>query len=243
MLTKVTTIYDYRNIEIPKPFIELQLPDVEAFVDAQCRTLALKHSGQDLPEGAEPALTDEMVQAEELPGVTTVDAYRETLRRDLPLAAASEQSHMILMNYVMPQVVQRSTFEINDEEATRESRRRLEAFEENAKKQGLTLEELGQREFGLPGMDEGAIRQHILYLGRNSFLFRVLAKEYLKQKGQVFDVASYAGYVKDLEGASGMSEDKIRELVPIHIYMEEVPTLVMLDEITAWIEPQLIIPA
>jgi len=217
MLTKVTTIYDYRNIEIPKPFIELQLPDVEAFVDAQCRTLALKHSGQDLPEGAEPALTDEMVQAEELPGVTTVDAYRETLRRDLPLAAASEQSHMILMN--------------------------LEAFEENAKKQGLTLEELGQREFGLPGMDEGAIRQHILYLGRNSFLFRVLAKEYLKQKGQVFDVASYAGYVKDLEGASGMSEDKIRELVPIHIYMEEVPTLVMLDEITAWIEPQLIIPA
>ncbi len=239
MDTKVTTIYDYKNIEIPKPLIELQLPDMDAFVEMQCHALAAKHSKLDLPEGTEHTLTDEMVQAENLPGVTTVDEYREALRREVPLVIKSEQSHMILMNYVMPQLVQRSTFEINDEEATRESKRRLEAFEENAKKQGLTVEELGRKEFGGPNMDEGEVRQYVLHLGRTSFLFRILAQEYLKQKGQIFDVASYAGYIGDLEKASGMEEDKIRELVPIHVYMEEVPTLVMLDEMTAWVEPQI----
>ena len=129
--------------------------------------------------------------------------------------------------------------EINDEEATRESKFRLDLFEEKAKEQGLTLEEYGQKEFGVPTMDEGEIRQYVLYLGRSSFLFRVLAQEYLRQKGVTLDVVSYIEYVKSVAEATGMEEDKIRELVPIHIYMDEVPTVSMLDEMASWVYPQI----
>ena len=239
METKVTTIYDYRNIKIPTSLIELNLPPMDAFIDEQCRALAEKHSKLELPEGREHVLTDEMVQAEELPGVTTVAEYRDTLRREIPLTIRSQQSHMIVSDYLVPQLVQRSTFEINDEEATRESKFRLDLFEEKAKEQGLTLEEYGQKEFGVPTMDEGEIRQYVLYLGRSSFLFRVLAQEYLRQKGVTLDVVSYIEYVKSVAEATGMEEDKIRELVPIHIYMDEVPTVSMLDEMASWVYPQI----
>ncbi len=239
METKVTTIYDYRNIEIPKPLIELQLPDLSAFIDEQCRTLAEKHSTLELPEGQAHVLTDEMVQAEELPGVTTVEEYKDALRREIPLTIKSQQSNMVVSDYLVPQLVQRSTFEINDEEATRESKHRLEIFEERAKEQGLSLEEYGQKEFGVPTMDEGEVRQYVLYLGRSSFLFRVLAQEYLRQKGVTLDLISYRDYVKSVAEATGLEEDKIRELLPIHIYMDEVPTVSMLDEMAAWVYSQI----
>jgi len=239
METKVTTIYDYRNIEIPRPLIELKLPDLSAFIEEQCRTLAEKHSKLELPEGQEHTLTDEMVQEEDLPGVTTVEEYREALRREVPLTIKSQQSNMVVSDFLVPQLVQRSTFEINDEEATRESRHRLDIFEEKAKERGLSLEEYGQKEFGVPTMDEGEVRQYVLYLGRTSFLFRVLAQEYLKQKGVTLDVVSYRDYVKSVAEATGLEEDKIRELIPIHIYMDEVPTVSMIDEMAAWVYSQI----
>ncbi len=239
METKVTFIYDYKSIEIPKELLELQMPDMEGFIDFQFQTLAEKHSTIELPEGQKHVLTDEMVKKEDLPGLETVEDYREAIRSEVPMVIVSEQTHMILMNYLMPQLVQDSTFEINDEEATEEGRKRLLAFQENAESQGLTLTEAGQREFGIPGMDEGQVRQYLLYLGRTSFLFKVLAQEYLKRQGQTFDLASYSSYIKDLADASGMEEPQVRELVPVHVYMEEVPTLVMLDEMSAWIEPQI----
>jgi hypothetical protein len=164
-----------------------------------------------LPESQEHVLTDEMAQAED----------------------------MIVSDYLVPQLVQRSTFEISDEEATRESTYRLDLFEEKAKEQGLTLEEYGQKELGVPTMDEGEIRQYIIYLGRSSFLFRVLAQEYSKQKGVTLDVVSYVEYKKNIAEDTGMEEDNIRELIPIQIYMDEVPTVSMLDEMAAWVYPQI----
>ncbi|HHW93844.1 MAG TPA: hypothetical protein GX734_05040 [Clostridiaceae bacterium] len=239
METKVTTIYDYKNIEIPKSLIELKLPPIDAFIEEQCRALAEKHSKLELPEGQAHVLTDEMVQAEELSGVTTVEEYKDALRREIPLTIKSQQSSMIVSDFLVPQLVQRSTFEINDEEATRESKHRLDLFEKKAKEQGLSLEEYGQKEFGVPTMDEGEVRQYVLYLGRSSFLFRVLAQEYLKQKGMTLDVVSYVEYVKSVAEATGMEEDNVRELIPIHIYMNEVPTVSMLDEMAAWVYPQI----
>ncbi|NLB51244.1 MAG: hypothetical protein GX809_06665, partial [Clostridiaceae bacterium] len=32
---------------------------------------------------------------------------------------------------------------------------------------------------------------------------------------------------------------EVRERVPVHIYMEEVPALTMLDEMSMWIAPQI----
>ena len=183
-------------------------------------------------------LTDDMVKEEGLPGIETVEAYKAAIQAEVPRVIISEQTHMILMNYLMPQLVERSTFEINDEEATEESEKRLQVFEENAQEKGMTVEEFGQKEFGAPTMDEGAIRQYVLQLGRTQFLFRVLAQEYLKRQGQVYDLASYAGYVKELSEVSSMPEEQVRELVPLHLYIEEVPALVMLDEMSAWVEPQ-----
>ena len=40
-----------------------------------------------------------------------------------------------------------------------------------------------------------------------------------------------------------MPEQEVRDLVPLHIYMEEVPVLVMLDELSAWLEPQISLKA
>lgn len=237
METKVSFIYDYKNIEIPESLTELTLPDLDAFIEAQCQGLAEKHSTIELAEGQPHVLTDDMVKKEDLPGIETVEEYREALTREIPLAIVSEQTQMVLMNYLLPQLVQRSTFEINDTEASQESQKRLEAFIENAEGQGMTLTEAGRREFGVPDMDEGEIRQQVLYLGRVNFLFRVLAQEYLKRQGREFDLASYAGYVKELTELSEMKEEEVRELVPVHIYMEEVPVLVMLDEMTAWLQP------
>ncbi len=239
MDTKVSFIYDYKSIEIPESLTQLTLPDLDSFVEMQCQSLAEKHSTIELAEGQPHVLTDEMVKKEELPGIESVEQYRETLVREIPLAMVAEQTQMVLMNYLLPQLVQRSTFAINDEEATRESQLRLEAFEENAKRQGMTLTEAGRKEFGAPGLDEGEVRQHVLYLGRNNFLFRVLAQEYLKRQGREFDLASYAGYIRELTELSGMKEAEVRELVPVHIYMEEVPVLALLDEMTAWLEPQI----
>ena len=239
METKVSFIYDYKSIDLPREMTELILPDMDEFVELQCQGLAEKHSTIELPEGQEHLLTDDMVKKEEIPGVETVEQYRDTLKREIPAAIVSEQVHALLMNYLMPQLVQRSTFEINDEEATKESMKRLEAFEDNARKRELTLEEAGRQDFGIPTMDEGEIRQYVLYLGRTSFLFRILAREYLKRQGQIFDLASYSGYVKDLTEVSGMPEEQVRELVPLHVYMEEVPALTLLDEMSAWIAPQI----
>lgn len=239
METKVTTIYDFKNIEIPKPLIELQLPDLSAFIEEQCRTLAEKHSTLELPEGQAHVLTDEMVKAEDLPGVSTVEEYREALRREIPVTIRSQQSNMIVSDFLVPQLVQRSTFEINDEEATRESKHRLDIFEQKAKDQGLSLEEFGQKEFGIPTMDEGEVRQYVLYLGRSSFLFRILAQEYLRRKGVTLDVVSYTEYVKSVAEATGLDEEHIRKHLPIHIYMDEVPTVSMLDEMTAWVYSQI----
>ncbi|NLA95398.1 MAG: hypothetical protein GX838_00930 [Clostridiaceae bacterium] len=239
METKVTFIYDYRSIELPKEMTKLILPDMDEFMEMQCQVLAEKHSTIELPEGQEHLLTDDMVKKEEIQGVETVEQYRDTLKREIPAAIVSEQVHALLMNYLMPQLVQRSTFEINDEEATRESTKRLEAFEENARRQELTLEEAGRKDFGIPTRDNGEIRQCVLYLGRTSFLFRILGRESLKRQGQVFDLASYAGYVKDLTEVSGMPEEQVRELVPLHVYMEEVPALTLLDEMSTWIAPQI----
>lgn len=212
---------------------------MDAFVKLQCQALAEKHSSIELPEGQIHELTDEMIKKEELPGIETVEGYCDALRAEVPRVVVSEQTHMVLMNYLMPQLVQRSTFEINDQEATRESMKRLAIFEENAEKNGLTLTEAGRKEFGAPTMDEGEVRQYVLYLGRTSFLFRVLAREYLHRQGNEYDLASYSGYVKELVEAAGMPEEQVRELVPVHVYMEEVPSLVMLDEMSAWIEPQI----
>lgn len=239
METKVTFIYDYENIDLPETMTSLELPDMDALIDLQCQVLADKHSVIELPEGQRHQLTDDMVKQEEIPGVETVEQYREVLKREIPAAIASEQVHAILMNYLMPQMVERSTFEINDEEATRESAKRLEAFEANAKERGLTLTEAGSRDFGARPMDEGEVRQYVLYLGRTSFLFRVLAKEYLSRKGRIFDLASYSGYVKELTEVSDMAEEQVRELVPPHVYMEEVPALTLLDEMSAWIASRL----
>lgn len=239
METKVTTIYDYRNIDIPKPLIELQLPDLSAFIEEQCQRLAEKHSKLELFEGQEHVLTDEMVQAEDLPGVTTVEEYKDALRREIPFTIRSQQSHMIVSDFLVPQLVQRSTFEINDEEATRESKHRLKIFEEKAKEQGLSLEEYGQKEFGVSTMDEGEVRQYVLYLGRTSFLFRILAQEYLRQRGVTLDVVSYVDYVKSIAETTGMEEDNVREVLPIHVYMDEVPTVSMLDEMAAWVYSQI----
>ena len=239
METKVTFIYDYKSIELPEPMTKLELPDLDEFIDLQCGSLAEKHSTIELPEGQSHVLTDEMVKKEEIPGVDTVEQYRDTLKMEIPAALLSEQTHAILMNYLMPQLVQRSTFEINDEQATRESNKRLEAFLQNAADRGMSLEEAGRQDFGLPAMDEGSIRQYVLHLGRTSFLFRILAREYLKREGRSFDLASYSGYVRDLSEVSGMSEEEVRERVPVHIYMEEVPALTMLDEMSMWIAPQI----
>ena len=92
-------------------------------------------------------------------------------------------------------------------------------------------------------MDEGQIRQYVLTLARTNFLFRILAHEYLKRQGKDFDLASYSGYIKELSEVSGMPEQEVRDLVPLHIYMEEVPVLVMLDELSAWLEPQISLKA
>ena len=218
---------------------ELVLPDMDDFIEFQCQSLADKHSTIELPEGQEHVLTDEMVKKEEIPGVETIAQYRALLKKEIPEAILSEQTHSILMNYLMPQLVQRSTFEINDEEATRESTKRLEAFEENARERELTLEEAGRKDFGIPTLDEGQARQYVLHLGRTSFLFRILAREFLKRQGQVFDLAAYSGYVKELAEVSSMPEEQVRELVPLHVYMEEIPALTMLDEMSAWIVPQI----
>ena len=163
METKVTFIYDYRSIELPKEMTKLILPDMDEFIEMQCQVLAEKHSTIELPEGQEHLLTDDMVKKEEIQGVETVEQYRDTLKREIPAAIVSEQVHALLMNYLMPQLVQRSTFEINDEEATRESTKRLEAFEENARRQELTLEEAGRKDFGIQTMNECEIRQYVLY--------------------------------------------------------------------------------
>lgn len=239
METKVTHIFDYKNIELPQALLDLTLPDMEAFIDFQCQGLAEKHSKVQLPQGQVHVLTDDMVKKEDLPGVETVEDYRQTLMREVPQVIKTEQTQMILMNLLLPQLVQRSSFEINDEEATRESMKSLEAFEENAKEKGLTLAEAGRMEFGVPDMDEGQVRQQVLYLGRTNFLFRILAKAYLRDQGKSFDLASYAAYIKELSDLSGMAEEEVRRLVPIHVYMEEVPALVMLDEMAAWIDPQI----
>lgn len=239
METKVTFIYDYKQIELPPGLMELVLPDMEAFVDFQCQSLAEKHSSIQLAEGQAHVLTDDMIKKEDLPGIETVEAYRQALMREVPRVILAEQTQMILMNSLVPQLVQRSTFEIDDEEATRESQKRLEVFEANAREKDLTLLEAGRQEFGLPDMDEGQIRQYVLTLARTNFLFRVLAHEYLRRQGKTFDLASYSGYIKDLSEAAGMSDQEVRDLVPPHIYMEEVPVLVMLDEMTAWLEPQI----
>ncbi len=238
METKVTFIYDYKNIELPEPLTKIAMPQLDDFVEFQCQALAQSKSKIELAEGQTHVLTDEMVQEEALPGVETVEQYKEAIKAEVPRVIVSEQGHMILMNYLMPNLVERSTFEINDEEATRESEERFHIFEENAKEQGMTIVELGQKEYGA-AMDEGEIRQLVLRLGRTQFLFRVLAKEYLKRQGQVFDLASYAHYVKELSEVSGMPEEQVRELVPLHVYMTEVPALVMLDEMAAWLEPQI----
>ena len=72
METKVTFIYDYKSIEIPGELLELQMPDMEGFIDFQFQTLAEKHSTIELPEGQKHVLTDEMVKKEDLPGIETV---------------------------------------------------------------------------------------------------------------------------------------------------------------------------
>ena len=239
MDTKVTFIYDYKSIELPKEMTELLLPDMDGFIELQCQSLAEKHSTIELPEGQDHLLTDDMVKKEEIPGLETVSQYRDMLKKEIPQAILSEHTHAVLMNYLMPQLVQRSTFEINDEEATRESMKRLQAFEENARERELTLEEAGRKDFGIPTMDEGQIRQYVLYLGRTSFLFRILAREYLGRQGQVFDLAAYSVYVRELAEVSAMPEEEVRGLVPLHVYMEEIPALTMLDEMSAWILPQI----
>ena len=90
METKVTTIYDYKSIDIPKPLIELQLPDLSAFIEDQCQKLAERHSKLELPEGQKHVLTDEMVQAEDLPGITTVEEYKDAMRREIPFTIRSQ---------------------------------------------------------------------------------------------------------------------------------------------------------
>ncbi len=243
MQTKVTFIYDYKQIDLPEGMMELILPDMDAFVEFQCQSLAEKHSSIQLAEGQAHVLTDDMIKKEELPGIETVEDYRRALMEEVPRVILAEQTQMILMNYLVPQLVQRSTFEIDDEEASRESQKRLDIFESNAREQGLSLQEAGRQEFGLPDMDEGQIRQYVLTLARTNFLFRILAHEYLKRQGKDFDLASYSGYIKELSEVSGMPEQEVRDLVPLHIYMEEVPVLVMLDELSAWLEPQISLKA
>ncbi|NMA00750.1 MAG: hypothetical protein GX924_06955 [Clostridiaceae bacterium] len=240
MQTRVTFIYDYKNIDIPEPFLELRIPDVETIVNVQCEALAQKHSKIQLPEGQPHVLTDEMVKAEEIPGIETVEAYRDALSYELPITLVSEHAHMLLMNYLIPQLVQRSTFEINDEEATQAGKDYYAAFEDNAKQQGLSLQEAARMRFG-SNLDEGAIRQHLFLLGRTNFMFRILAGEYLRRQGQTFDIASYSGYVKDMVKMSNATEEKVRELVPLNVYMDEVPALHMMDEMTAWLAPKIAI--
>ena len=239
MQTKVTIIYDYKQIDLPEGMMELILPDMDAFIEFQCQGLAEKHSSIQLAAGQAHVLTDDMIKKEELPGIETVEDYRRALMEEVPRVILAEQTQMILMNYLVPQLVQRSTFEIDDEEASRESLKRLEIFESNALEKGLSLQEAGRQEFGLPEMDEGQIRQYVLTLARTNFLFRILAHEYLSRQGKTFDLASYSGYIKELSEVSGMPEQEVRDLVPLHIYMEEVPVLVMLDELSAWLEPQI----
>lgn len=240
MQTRVTFIYDYKNIDIPEPYLELRIPDMETIVNVQCEALAQKHSKIQLPEGQPHVLTDEMVKAEEIPGIETVESYKDALSYELPITLISEHTHMLLMNYLIPQLVQRSTFEINDEEATQAGKDYYAAFEDNAKQQGLSLQEAARVRFG-PNLDEGTIRQHLLMLGRTNFMFRILAGEYLRRQGNTFDIASYSAYVKDMAKMSDTTEENVRESVPLNVYMDEVPALIMLDEMTAWLAPKIAI--
>lgn len=234
METKVTFIYDYKNIDIPEPLVDLKI-DLRGFIETQCEMLAQKHSKIELPDGQSPILTDDMVKAEELPGVETVEQYRAALEREVPQVIVSEQANVIVMHVLIPQLVERSTFEINDEEASAAGQETLEAFEKQAEEIEISVEELGRRQLGVPTLDEGQVRQHVLTMGRTDFLFRVLAKEYYRRQGQVYDLAGYAAYVKELEEMSDMTEDQIRAIFPPHVFMNEMPTLAMLDELTRWV--------
>jgi len=40
---------------------------------------------------------------------------------------------------------------------------------------------------------------------------------------------------------SNATEEKVRELVPLNVYMDEVPALLMMDEMTAWLAPKIAI--
>ncbi len=240
MQTRVTFIYDYKNIDIPEAYLELKIPDMETIVNLQCEALARKHSKIQLPEDQPHVLTDEMVKAEDIPGVETVEDYKNALSYELPITLVSEHTHMLLMNYLIPQLVQRSTFEINDEEATQAGKDYFASFEESAKKQGLSFQEAAHLRFG-PNLDDGEIRQHLFLLGRTHFMYRILAGEYLRRQGATFDLASYSSYVKDMAKMSDTTEENVRELVPLHVYMDEVPALIMLDEMTAWLAPKVAI--
>ena len=234
MDTKATFIYDYKSIDIPEQFLAPEMPNIEAVAEAECARLASKHSKIELVGGQHHVLTDEMVKEEKLPGIETADAYKEAIRRRVPGMILSDHTHMILMNYLVPQLVQRSTFEINDKEATEEGEKYLSDFKNLASERGKTVVEAGRERFG-ENLDEGEIRQYLLYLGRTHFLVRVLAGEYMRRQGRVFDLASYSGYVTDLAKMSGTPEEKIRELVPLNLYIDEVPGMMMLDEMADWL--------
>ena len=49
----------------------------------------------------------------------------------------------------------------------------------------------------------------------------------------------YVDYVKSIAETTGIEEDKVREVLPIHVYMDEVPTVSMLDEMAAWVYSQI----
>lgn len=241
METKVTFIYDYQSIEIPEHYRTLTIPDIEPLVEAMCQELAAKQSSIELPEGQPHILTDEMVAREEIPGIETVEDYRLRLREALFESMADDLLHTILIKYVMPELVKRSTFEINDEEATRISQQRLESFEKEAMEEGLTLEEAVRREVGTGShqMDEGMSRQYMLHVSRTGYLFEILAREYYSRQGKTFDLASYYGQVKSYADLSGRPEEEIRELLPVHEYMALAPARTLLDEMSGWLAPQI----
>jgi len=241
METKVTFIYDYQSIEIPEHYRTLTIPPVEPLVEAMCQEVAARHSSIELPDGQPHLLTDEMVAKEEIPGVETADDYRLRLKEALFDSMANDLLHTILIKYVMPELVKRSTFEINDEEASRISQKRLESFEEDARQEGLTLEEAVRREVGTGShqMDEGMSRQYMLHVSRTGYLFEILAREYYVRQGRTFDLAAYYGYIKSYADFSGRPEEEIREMLPVHEYMALAPARTLLDEMSNWLAPQI----
>lgn len=223
--SSVENVMGYQDIPVPEELLTIEIPSWEAV--AQPLVDHAKRQYEEMVNEPVDTLTNEMVVALSLPGVTTVNQLKQ-YGMDL---YQRNQTQLQFYNHVLPFILkyysENSNVVLNSEERNAYVNEYIERVQDYADQYNMSLASYVKEQLKLEGDAQSALEER----AEEDFIFKVIAAQIFKNQGGKLDEEAYEEFIQRNVIQQGADEIELRSRFSYPVFKDMMPEMSLSQDI------------